>query len=62
MEIGAYIEQNREALAAWGEEIRRSVCDQHFALLKVPAAVRVKIPTLPAKNSSKRPMTIRPAR
>lgn len=54
MEIGAYIEQNREALSAWGEEIRRAVCDQHSALLKVPAAVRVKDPESARKKQFKK--------
>jgi putative GTP pyrophosphokinase len=44
MEIGAYIEQNREALAAWGEAVCAEVTGQHGGLLKVPASVRVKDP------------------
>lgn len=44
MEIGAYIEDNRQALLAWGTKICGEVCAEHGVLLKVPAAVRVKEP------------------
>jgi putative GTP pyrophosphokinase len=42
MEIGDYIEQNRDALRAWGEAVCLSVTGAHGGLLKVPASVRVK--------------------
>jgi putative GTP pyrophosphokinase len=54
MDIGAYIEQNRQALATWGEDICRSVCEQYGTLLKVPAAVRVKDPDSARKKQFKK--------
>jgi putative GTP pyrophosphokinase len=44
MDIGAYIEQNREALTAWGKLVCSEITGKHGALLKVPASFRVKDP------------------
>lgn len=44
MEIGAFIEANRQDLFDWGTVICQNVSAAHGALLKVPVAVRVKDP------------------
>ena len=44
MEIGAFIEANRQDLFDWGTLICQKVSAAHGALLKVPVAVRVKDP------------------
>lgn len=54
LDIGSYIERNRESLEQWGGVISSSISSEHAALLKMPAAARVKDPDSARKKQLKK--------